>query len=72
MLIVVFNTNHKHFHLLSMEVKHGTMGYTPDFKIGDPYNGYYWIEVKGFLKAEDKTKLNRFKKFYPEGLLNFV
>lgn len=54
------------FSFVEHGVKHGTMGYTPDFKIGDPFNGYYWVEVKGFLKAEDKTKLNRFKKFFPE------
>lgn len=54
------------FSFVEHGVKHGTMGYTPDFKIRDPYNGYRWVEVKGFLKAEDKTKLNRFKKFFPE------
>lgn len=51
-------------------IKHGTMGYTPDFKISNLVNSssdyYRWVEVKGFLKAEDKTKLNRFKKYFPE------
>lgn len=54
------------FSFVEHGVKHGTMGYTPDFKITDPFNSYRWIEVKGFLKAEDKVKLNRFKKYYPE------
>lgn len=49
----------------------GTVSYTPDFKISrrdenDVSEGYKLIEVKGFLRRQDKTKLKRFKKFYPE------
>lgn len=41
--------------------KHGTVSYVPDFLVdGD------WIEVKGMLKGSDKTRIRRFKKFYPE------
>jgi hypothetical protein len=25
-----------------------------------------WIEVKGYLPPRDKTKIKRFKKYYPE------
>lgn len=47
-------------------VKHGTVSYTPDFKVTDEQGNYYWIEVKGFMKTQDKTKIRRFKKHYPE------
>lgn len=42
-------------------VKHGTVSYCPDFKVGD-----HWIEVKGYLDPKGKTALRRFKKFHPE------
>ena len=44
-------------------VKRGNRFYKPDFylpKVGS------WIEVKGYFRANDKVKLRRFKKFYPE------
>ncbi len=57
-------------------IKHGTVSYTPDFKVynytSDKINSYNFIEVKGFLKAEDKTKLNRFKKFYPQEFAKLI
>jgi len=47
-------------------VKKGTISYTPDFKVTYTDGSYEWIEVKGgFLRASDKTKLRRFKKYYP-------
>ncbi len=46
-------------------IKHGNVSYTPDIKVYE--NGsWYYIEIKGYLDAGDKAKLNRFKKFYPE------
>ena len=58
----------KIFTYIEFGYKHGTLTYTPDIKV---YNfssnyDYQWIEVKGFLKAEDKVKLRRFKKYYPD------
>lgn len=48
-------------------IKKGTVSYTPDFKITYQDGSYQWIEVKGgFLKSTDKTKIRRFKKYYPE------
>jgi len=44
----------------------GQVSYCPDFKVSMKGGGHIWIEVKGFLKREDKTKLKRFKKYYPE------
>lgn len=42
-------------------IKHGTVSYAPDFLV----DGSYWLEVKGMLKNQDKTRIRRFKKFYP-------
>lgn len=47
-------------------VKHGTVSYCPDFRVTLATGEYIWIEVKGFLKSQDKTKIRRFKKHYPE------
>ena len=48
-------------------VKKGTISYTPDFRIYFQDGTYQWIEVKGgWLKQTDKTKIRRFKKYYPE------
>jgi len=46
-------------------VKHGTVNYTPDFRIGSKKK-YKWLEVKGFLKNSDKTRVRRFKKHFPK------
>jgi len=46
--------------------KKGTVCYTPDFKVVYEDGTYNWVEVKGQLKPQDKTKLRRFKKHYPE------
>lgn len=54
-------------------IKKGTVSYTPDFKVTYKNGNYEWIEIKGgWLKAVDKTKLRRFKKFYPEEWAHLV
>ena len=45
------------------DIKHGTVCYTPDVYIETDDT---WLEVKGHLPAKDKTKIRRFKKYYPE------
>lgn len=60
-----FEYEPKTFSFLDHGIKQGTVMYTPDFKVYANGDYEYW-EVKGFLKTEDKTKLNRFKKFFPE------
>lgn len=44
------------------------LSYTPDFQVTNSSTGKkHWVEVKGnWLRGSDKTKLRRFKKFYPE------
>ena len=46
--------------------KSGTTTYIPDFKLTFKDGSYLWLEVKGgHMKPTDKTKLRRFKKYYP-------
>ena len=44
-------------------IKRGNRTYKPDFWLPEKEN---WIEIKGYMDAKSKTKLNRFKKYYPE------
>ena len=44
-------------------IKRGNRYYKPDFYL--PIIDL-WIECKGWFRPEDKTKLRRFKKYYPE------
>lgn len=44
------------------KIKRGTKTYLPDFWL--PSEGR-WVEVKGYLRSADKTKLRRFRKYYP-------
>lgn len=55
------------------KIKRGQKYYKPDFVL-HYLNTYFLVEVKGYLKSIDKTKLRRFKRYYPEEFkrLNFV
>lgn len=44
-------------------IRKGCVSYTPDFYLRETDE---WIEVKGYMDARSRTKLNRFKKYYPE------
>jgi len=46
------------------KIKRGTRYYKPDFYLATPQR--LFIEVKGYFRPIDKTKLRRFKKYYPE------
>lgn len=45
------------------KIKRGSRFYKPDFYLPASDS---WVELKGLFKASDKTKLKRFKKYYPE------
>jgi predicted nuclease of restriction endonuclease-like RecB superfamily len=46
--------------------KGAALSYTPDFRVKKGKK-QFWVEVKGnWLRGTDKTKLRRFKKFFPE------
>lgn len=44
-------------------IRRGSVSYTPDFYLVEEDK---WIEVKGWMDKKSKTKLNRFKKYYPD------
>jgi len=46
------------------KIKRGARYYKPDFYLAAPKG--LLIEVKGWFRSEDKTKIRRFKKYYPE------
>jgi len=46
--------------------------YTPDFKIMKPDGSYFYVEYKGYLRVEDKTKLIAIKKQYPSADIRLV
>ena len=54
------------------DVKRGVRSYKPDFKIIQLDGSHYWVEVKGYMDGRSKTKLKRFKKYYPEETIILV
>ena len=48
------------------EIRRGTRSYLPDFKVTKLDGTHYWVEVKGYFDAKSKTKIKRFKKYYPK------
>ena len=44
-------------------IKRGNRFYKPDFYLPKTDK---WVEIKGYLSSGDKTKLRRFKKYYPK------
>lgn len=50
----------------------GTVSYKPDFLVTCNDNSHYWVEVKGFMDAKSKTKINRFAKYFPKEKLEVV
>ena len=53
------------------KIKFGTRSYRPDFRIVNNDNSHEDWEVKGWMNQSSKTKLRRFKKYYPEEFKNF-
>jgi hypothetical protein len=49
-------------------IKRGSVSYLPDFYLPEKDK---WIEVKGWMDAASKTKIKRFKKYYPEEYKKF-
>ena len=43
-------------------IKHGNNSYTPDIYLTEED---IYVEIKGWMKAADRAKINRFCKFYP-------
>lgn len=47
-------------------IKRGVRSYLPDFKVTNIDGSWYFVEVKGYMDAKSRTKIKRFRKYYPE------
>jgi len=53
-------------------IKRGIRYYLPDFVVHNLDGSHHYVEVKGYMDAASKTKINRFRKYYPEETLIVV
>ena len=53
-------------------VRRGCVTYLPDFKVIRLDFSHEWLEVKGFMDAKSKTKIARFRKYYPKETLRIL
>jgi hypothetical protein len=53
-------------------IKRGCVSYLPDFQVLNYDGTHYWVEVKGWMDAKSKTKIKRFRKYYPDEKLIVV
>lgn len=54
------------------EVRRGIRSYLPDFKVTDNAQVSTFVEVKGHMDAKSRTKIKRFKKYYPNEQLMII
>jgi hypothetical protein len=55
-----------------LNIKRGVRSYLPDFKVISKKGTHHFVEVKGYMDAKSKTKIKRFKKYYPDERLEIV
>lgn len=55
-----------------LKIMRGVRSYKPDFRITNNDGSKYFVEVKGWMDSKSKTKLARFKKYYPELKLELI
>ena len=53
-------------------IKRGVRSYLPDFRVDLADGSYYFVEVKGFMDSKSKTKIKRFRKYYPNERLEVI
>lgn len=53
-------------------IRRGCVSYLPDFKITYNDGSNEWVEVKGYMDAKSRTKIKRFRKYFPEESLRVV
>jgi predicted nuclease of restriction endonuclease-like RecB superfamily len=46
--------------------------YTPDFRVARNDGSYFYVEFKGWLRPEDRTKMKAFKLSHPDIDVRFV
>ena len=54
------------------KIKYGIRRYTPDFKIYETNGIINYIEIKGWMDGKSKTKISRFRRYYPDKRLHVV
>jgi len=47
------------------KIRRGVRSYKPDFRVVEDGKEPYFIEVKGWMDPQSKTKLKRMKKYHP-------
>lgn len=47
-------------------IKRGTCSYKPDFCVIRNDLTHYWVEVKGYMDSCSRTKIKRFRKYFPD------
>ena len=55
-----------------LEIKRGVRSYLPDFRVTHNDDSVSYYEVKGFYDAKSVTKINRFRKYYPDHKLILI
>lgn len=50
-------------------IKRGCVSYKPDFCVTMSCGQVQWHEVKGYMDAKSKTKINRFIKYFPNEII---
>lgn len=53
-------------------IKRGCVSYKPDFQVILASGSHYWVEVKGYMDSKSKTKLDRFKRYFPNESLEVI
>lgn len=53
-------------------LKRGCVSYLPDFKVTNLDDSHEWHEVKGWYDDRSKTKIKRFKKYFPKEKLVLI
>lgn len=53
-------------------IKRGTCSYKPDFLVTHNNGMQEYVEVKGFMDAKSKTKINRMRIYHPEVKLRII
>jgi len=53
-------------------VRRGCVTYLPDFKVTYQDDRHEWVEVKGWMDPKSKTKISRFRKYFPKESLRIV
>lgn len=53
-------------------IKRGVRAYTPDFRVERNDGAIEWHEVKGWMDSKSKTRISRFKKYFPNEVLIII